>query len=184
MTELCVLLKPSVIMVSKNLNQTRKMKNSLLILILFLMSVNLSCVQNKDDKPAKATMDTGDVGPASTDSVATAVELFRKTMVDPDQETFDRLISEHLSYGHSTGLIEDKATCIASMVSGKFNFESLDLTDQTIEVVDNTALVRHTFFAHTHDAGKDPTTVKLKVLMVWLKQQGQWKLLARQAVRI
>lgn len=143
------------------------MKTSFKILILIFMSVTYSIAQNKEEK-----------------AVAFAVELFRKTMVDPDQATFDRLVSKLLSYGHSNGLIEDKPACIASMVNGKFNFETLELSDQTIEVVDNTAIVRHTFFAHTHDEGKEPTTVKLKVLMIWLKQKGQWRLLARQAVRI
>ena len=105
-------------------------------------------------------------------------------MVDPNQADFEKLTSEFLSYGHSKGLIEDKKTCIESMVSGKYNFDSIELTEQTIKVVDKTAIVRHTFFAHTHDAGQEPGTVKLKVLMIWQKQKGIWLLLARQAVRI
>ena len=131
------------------------------------MSVNLLQAQTNDEK-----------------AVASAVELFRKTMVDPDGKVFNGLISESLSYGHSNGLVEDKKTCIESMVTGKFNFESLELTEQTIKIVDKTAIVRHTFFAHTHDAGKDPGTVKLKVLQIWQKENGNWLLLARQAVRI
>lgn len=117
-------------------------------------------------------------------AVASAVELFRKTMVDPDGKVFQGLTSESLSYGHSNGLVEDKKTCIESMVTGKYNFESLELTEQTIKLSNNTAIVRHTFFAHTHDAGKDPGTVKLKVLQIWQKENGKWLLLARQAVKI
>lgn len=116
--------------------------------------------------------------------VAVAVELFRKTMVNPDHATFDKLTSPDLTYGHSNGLIEDKRTCIESMVTGRYKFKSLDLTDQSIKMVDKTAIVRHVFFAHTHDAGKEPGTVKLKVLQVWQKQRGHWVLLARQAVRL
>lgn len=115
--------------------------------------------------------------------VTAAVELFRKTMVNPDHATFDKLTSPDLTYGHSNGLIEDKQTCIESMVTGRYKFKSLDLTDQSIKIVDKTAIVRHVFFAHTHDAGKEPGTVKLKVLQVWQKQRGHWVLLARQAVR-
>ena len=117
-------------------------------------------------------------------AVAEAVEMFRKTMVDPDQEMFDRLTSGALTYGHSNGLVEDKKTCIESMITGKYDFESIELSEQTIKVIDKTAIVRHSFFAHTHDAGKDPGTVKLKVLTVWQKENGKWRLLARQAVRL
>ncbi|WP_229252955.1 nuclear transport factor 2 family protein [Dyadobacter helix] len=131
-------------------------------------------------------MSAGSVIAQSADekAVAEAVEKFRKTMVDPDQATFEELTSAALTYGHSNGLVEDQKTCIASMVTGKYNFNSLELTEQTIRIVDKTAIVRHTFFAHTHDAGKEPGTVKLKVLMVWQKENGKWVLLARQAVRI
>ena len=143
------------------------MKLLISLLTSFIMSTTVILAQNKADN-----------------EVAAAVELFRKTMVTPDAKVFDALTSESLSYGHSLGLIEDKKTCIESMVSGKYKFTALELSEQTIDIVDNTAIVRHDFFAHTHDAGKDPGTVKLKVLQVWQKQKGKWLLLARQAVRL
>jgi ketosteroid isomerase-like protein len=42
--------------------------------------------------------------------------------------------------------------------------------------------VRHTLDADTNDNGKTGT-VHLKVLLVWLKEGGEWKLLVRQAVK-
>jgi len=42
--------------------------------------------------------------------------------------------------------------------------------------------VRHTLSGETLDSGK-PGTVNLKVLQIWQKQGGAWKLLARQAVK-
>ncbi len=143
------------------------MKKLLQLIIAFGIGTGFAFSQNKEEK-----------------KVADAVEKFRKTMVDPYQKTFEALTSEHLSYGHSSGLIEDRKIAIESMVSGKFNFTSLDLTEQTVQVVGKTAWVRHTFFAHTHDAGKEAGTVKLKVLMIWVKQKGDWILLARQAVKV
>jgi hypothetical protein len=143
------------------------MKVLLLIITTIFMSVSSGMAQNADEK-----------------AVAQAVEKFRKTMVDPDQATFEKLTSSALTYGHSSGLIEDKKTCIESMVSGKYNFESIELSEQTITIVEKTAIVRHTLFAHTHDAGKDAGTVRLKVLTVWQKQNGNWLLLARQAVKL
>jgi ketosteroid isomerase-like protein len=121
---------------------------------------------------------------ADEKAVASAVEQLRQAMVRPDEKTFQLLVMDQLSYGHSSGLIEEKKTFIESLVNGKYKFETIELTEQRIEVVEKTALVRHTLFAHTHDKGKDPTTVKLSVLTVWHKQNNKWRLLARQAVRI
>ncbi|MGK9125827.1 nuclear transport factor 2 family protein [Olivibacter sp. SA151] len=117
-------------------------------------------------------------------AVKEAVEDFRQTMLHPDQSKFEALTSPLLTYGHSSGLIEDRETCIASMVNGKFKFLQIDLTEEKIDIEDKTAIVRHHFFARTHDAGKSPGTVNLKVLQVWHLHEGHWRLLARQAVRI
>jgi len=116
-------------------------------------------------------------------AVEEAVEVFRQTMLHPNQTKFEELTSAKLSYGHSSGLIEDQETCIASMVSGKFKFLRIDLINQTIDVEGNTAIVRHEFNADTHDEGKEAGTVKLKVLQVWHKLDNHWRLLARQAVK-
>jgi hypothetical protein len=57
-----------------------------------------------------------------------------------------------------------------------------DRTGGTPIVGDN-AIVRHTFTGETERDGKiNPVTIG--VLMVWHKPDGNWKLLARQAVRL
>ena len=114
--------------------------------------------------------------------VAGAAEKLRVAMIDPDARGLDALVAPELSYGHSSGRVENKAEFIASLMNGSSDFVTLDLTEQSVHVVKDTAVVRHVLNATTNDSGK-PGTVSLKVLQVWQNQQGQWKLLARQAVR-
>lgn len=116
-------------------------------------------------------------------AVATAVESLRKAMVDPDKAALDAVVLDELTYGHSNGLIQDKAAFEEALLSKSSDFVTIDLTGQTVKVVGNTAWVRHTLTATTNDGGK-PGTTHLSVLLVWLKQKGQWRLLARQAVKI
>jgi hypothetical protein len=116
-------------------------------------------------------------------AVAAAVESLRKAMVDPDKASLDALVLDELTYGHSNGLIQDKAAFEDALLSKSSVFVTIDLTGQTVKVVGNTAWVRHTLSAATNDGGK-PGTTHLSVLLVWLKQKGQWRLLARQAVKI
>lgn len=115
--------------------------------------------------------------------VAAAVETLRKAMVDADKNTLTGITMPELSYGHSSGKIQDQAAFVAALLNGESDFVSIDLSDQTIKVTGNTAIVRHTLAAQTNDSGK-PGNVKLYILLVWVKQHGQWKLLARQAVKV
>ena len=94
------------------------------------------------------------------------------------------LVANELSYGHSGGKIDTKESFIDDLMTGVSDFLTITISDQTVKVVGDTALIRHALAGDTHDKGKDPGKVNLKILQVWKKQGGQWKLLARQAVRI
>lgn len=116
-------------------------------------------------------------------AVAAAVESLRKALVDPDKAVLDALVVDELTYGHSNGNLQDKAAFEEALLNKSSDFVTIDLTNQSIKVVGNTAWVRHTLTATTNDGGK-PGTAHLSVLLVWVKAKGQWRLLARQAVKI
>lgn len=119
----------------------------------------------------------------SETQVAAATERLRKAMVDGDKAALENLATEQLSYGHSGGHIDDKKEFVEKLASGNSDFLTIDLTEQTISVSGKTAIVRHILTAKTHDKGKEPADVKLRVILVWQKKGSQWKLLARQAVK-
>lgn len=150
-----------------HLNPTFTMKTALFFLFTMLTMGNLT---------AETAL------PGDEQAVAQAVERLRKAMIDPDKATFEALAANGLSYGHSGGKIEDKAAFMESFLSGKSDFVSIDLTEQTITIVDNTAIVRHLLTAETKDGGVT-ANVKIGVMLVWVKEKGDWKLLARQAVK-
>ena len=131
-----------------------------------------------------AMVPVGGGGASAEPAVASAAERLRIAMIDPTPGTLGALVAEDLSYGHSGGRVDTKASFIGDLVAGKSDFVSITISDQTVKVVDGqTAIVRHTLAADTLDSGK-PGKVALKILGVWQKQSGDWKLLARQAVRI
>jgi ketosteroid isomerase-like protein len=115
--------------------------------------------------------------------VSVAVETLRKAMVDGDKAALEKITASELTYGHSSGLMEDQKAFVGALASGKSNFVKINLEDQSIQVVGNVGLVRHKLFGETNNGGKT-AEVKLGVLLVWQKQQGQWKLLARQAFKL
>jgi ketosteroid isomerase-like protein len=114
--------------------------------------------------------------------VAAAVENLRVAMSRPaNAKALDELVMNELSYGHSHGAVQDKSQFIADLTNGSSDFVSITLSDQTIKVVQDVAIVRHTLDAVTNDFGK-PGTVSMKILLIWKKSDGHWRLLARQAV--
>ena len=122
---------------------------------------------------------------AQTDEqqVAAAVETLRKAMIDADKSTLEKIASEQISYGHSSGLIENKSAFVQNIVSGNSDFVTIDLSEQTVSIVGDVALVRHKLVAETNNNGQ-PGKANIGVLLVWKKQEGIWKLLARQAFKL
>ncbi len=115
--------------------------------------------------------------------VAQTVEELRLAMIDANKTKLEQLTSDSLSYGHSSGRIENKNEFVQSIVNGKSDFVTIDLSEQTISITRNVSVVRHVLTATTNDGGK-PATVKLKVLLIFEKEKTQWRLLARQAVKL
>ena len=143
------------------------MKNTLITFIVFCLACTLALGQSKEEK-----------------EVTAAVEFLRKAMLDGDKASLDKIAAPELSYGHSSGTIEDKAAFIEALVSGKNDFVTIALSEQTVQVVGNSlALVRHKLKADTNNGGT-PGTANIGILLVFQKQQGQWKLLARQAFKL
>lgn len=136
-------------------------------MVILLIGISFpSFAQSKDEKQVLET-----------------VEALRKAMIDADKGTLEQLTADSLSYGHSSGRIENKKEFVENIVSGKSDFVTIDLSERTISITKNVAVVRHVLSATTNDAGK-LATVKLKVLLVFEKEKSGWKLLARQAVKL
>jgi hypothetical protein len=119
----------------------------------------------------------------SETGVADAVEKLRKAMIDGNKEELENIVSDKLSYGHSGGYVEGKAEFVEKITSGKSDFVTIDLKDQIINISGKTAVVRHKLNATTNDNGK-PGEVHLAILLIFQKEHQQWKLLARQAVKL
>ena len=116
-------------------------------------------------------------------AVANAVEQLRKAMIDGNKNELENIVLDELSYGHSSGYVEDKPEFVDKIVSGKSDFVTIVLKDQSIRVSGKTAVVRHRLDATTLDNGKQGE-VHLSVLLIFQKDNKQWKLLARQAVKV
>jgi ketosteroid isomerase-like protein len=127
-------------------------------------------------------------GPAVADAadeaaVKKAVEEMKAAWLKQDKAKIEALSLPQLTYSHSDGRIEDKDKFIAGVMGRKATVKSLEYPDMKVQVVGNTAIVRHLWVSQSELEGK-VTDTKIGVMQVWQKEGGNWKLLARASFRL
>lgn len=141
------------------------MKKYFLLLSFFLIAA-VAMAQTKDEQQLSATVDT-----------------LIQAIIRADKPLLESLTADDLSYGHSSGKVENKTQFVDALVNGPYDFLSGNISDQTLKITGNTGVVRHVFSFAFNNNGQTGEN-KIGVLLVWQKQKSQWKLLARQAFKL
>ena len=148
-------------------NSYKIVRTSTLILALLALT---SCQDSTTDANVKT-------------DVAAAVETLNNALVDPNEELLKEISLPQLTYGHSSGVIQDQQEFMDQLLNGDFDFVSVSTADQTIDVSGDTAVVRHILSIEGTNAGQ-PASVRIGILLVFQKEGGNWRLLARQAYKL
>ncbi len=111
------------------------------------------------------------------------VEALRKAIASKDKGELEQLTADQLSYGHSSGKIQTKGEFVDGVMASKAVLKSLTFPDLKISLAGDAAIARHLWVSVSETDGKT-TNTKIGVLAVWQKQDGNWKLLARQAYKL
>lgn len=117
------------------------------------------------------------------EAVETAVDALTRAMLDADRTALNDLVLDGLSYGHSSGAVQDKTAFVEALASRRSSFPSITLSNRSASVVGEDAIVRHVFDGETTANGKT-VPVHIGVLQVWHREGGRWRLLARQAFKL
>lgn len=115
--------------------------------------------------------------------VEAAVDELTRAILAADGTALDALVLDGLSYGHSSGAVQDKAAFVEALASRRSSFPSITLSNRTASIVGDDAIVRHVFDGETVSNGKT-VPVHIGVLQVWHREGGRWRLLARQAFKL
>jgi hypothetical protein len=115
--------------------------------------------------------------------VKQAVEALRLALLKADKGKLEALAADQLSYGHSSAVVQDKAEFVNGVMTRKATVKSIDFPELKITMAGNNAVARHLYVSESETDGK-PNNVKIGVLAVWQKQDGGWKLLARQGYKL
>lgn len=117
------------------------------------------------------------------DEVVKAVDALNEALIHPEKEKLKKITSENLTYGHSSGILENQSEFIDALVNGPFDFLSIATSQDQITIYDDTAIARHIMTAKGANNG-EPVDVNIGIMLVFQKRDGQLFLLARQAYKL
>lgn len=111
------------------------------------------------------------------------VKGLNKALLDKDSITLDLLLHNELIYGHSNGWEENKMELIRNNQSGLLVYLSIETDSLNYTQIGKTVRAKHNAMIRGL-LGEKTFHIKLKVWQIWLKENSNWKLWARQAVKI
>lgn len=101
-----------------------------------------------------------------------------------DSVALENLLSDKVTYGHSTGKIENRQEMIIGAITNANNYTDFKMEDAVVYFKNKTAIVRCVISGTNISKEGKTSPLHLGLLQVWIKQKKQWKLTARQAVKL
>jgi len=119
--------------------------------------------------------------PKTEKEVLAALDAYKQALMKKDAAALAKVVSDDLTYTHSSNLHQDKAALLASLKENAV-VEAIDFKDLKVRVYGNTALVKGDV-DFRNNANGTVTVSKLNILHVLVKGPQGWQLVARQATR-
>lgn len=153
----------------------------------YIMVITIFCASCIGENPKESDVSATQIEELNENvwrEITKVVTDFNNAMVNADSVQLEKLTSDALTYGHSSGLVQNKSEFIDDVIHGPFDFSKIDNPEQSIHLLDDTAIIRHVFEAKATNDGNQ-VDIRIGNIQVYKKNQnGIWKLLARQAYKL
>lgn len=117
--------------------------------------------------------------PAIAKAIAGIEKQWSDAMLHRDAAALERLLADDLSYTHSSAKHETKADVLQVIKSNSLTYKEITFRDVKVRQYGNTVVVTHDATIVTEQTG----SANLFVTHVWVKQNGGWQLVHRQATK-
>lgn len=120
---------------------------------------------------------------SATEEIRKAEMSWVAAVTKNDLSGLGQMLANDLVYTHSTGIVESKSEYLNKLKSGDQKYAGIEHSDLKIQNYGNAAVV--TAKVRMTGATKGvPFDNQLRVIHVWVKQGGGWKLAAHQTTRL
>lgn len=100
-----------------------------------------------------------------------------------DTSFYQKYYADDATIVHGNGKLFTKDQDIADLKSGALKYESIDVREKTIHVYGDTAVVHLLLTFKGSLSGQPFDPINLRRTVVWVRQQGNWKVVAWQVTR-
>jgi ketosteroid isomerase-like protein len=106
-----------------------------------------------------------------------------KALVANDVDALEQLLGDDLTYVHSNGMVDTKASYLDGLRSGRSRYLTMDMSDIAVRSLGDTALINARFSARVK-VGDNEVNPIARVLIVYAKRDGRWQMVAWESTSI
>lgn len=107
-----------------------------------------------------------------------------QAQIGEDIPTLEQLYADELSYTHSNGHVDTKASYIKAIANKVFDYRSEKRTDTAVTVVDGTAMVTGRVAINVV-AGGNERNLDARYSVIWVRRaDGNWQFLCWQSTPV
>jgi len=143
---------------------------------------NIRVFPNSEAAAASSTLKDTERPQAEEEVRAVEVRRF-KAMTEQDTAALDRILSDDLSYTHSSAQVDNKAQFISSIRSGELKYASIVPSDLKVRFHSSAAVVTGRAAIRAEVRGQ-PMTMELRFTDTYAFQDGRWQMVAWESTRM
>jgi hypothetical protein len=117
--------------------------------------------------------------------VVNAVKAVHKAVFETkDSISLEKFFAKQVTYGHSGLKLENRQQAIYNCSHNTSTYSNIEAKDFIVIVNDKTAVSRYVLTGTENTIDGKKVELKLHIIQTWVKEKKEWKMMARQAVKI
>ena len=116
-------------------------------------------------------------------AVAGLEEQVRKAVIKADTSVLEQYLADDFVGIGPNGVADNKSHTIQALKDGTVKYSAIDVTEENVRMYGDTAIYNGRGNVRLTIKGQ-PQTADVRVTIVWVKQNGQWKRVSFQATQV
>ena len=117
------------------------------------------------------------------DEVTTLENQRIEAVTSCDIPTLEKILSDDLTYTHSTGALESKSDFLDSLSSRRTQYKSISRSDVKVRHYDSSAIITGQASLHIIANAQD-IRFQVRFTNVYVKRDNMWRMVAWQSTRV
>jgi hypothetical protein len=122
-------------------------------------------------------------GVGTEKAVAGLEEQMRRAVIKGDTSILEQYLADNYVGIGPNGIKDDKSHTIQALKNGTVKYSAIDISEESVRMYGNTGIYNGRGNVKMTINGQ-PLTADVRVTIVWVKENGQWKRVSFQATQV